>query len=125
VAVTLKASASYLVGADIVSADAWLEGPSDADPSKQAVKPQLAKAGTVDLLNFAGRVIASATFDYRHGNYAAGDGAFHVAFLHPAEVRNLKVRFTIETFQDGTYQAEVPVSEEQFDLPLAEQPGTR
>jgi hypothetical protein len=121
VALALSAAAAYHVGGDTVAVDVWLE-----DPTAGVFKPQEVELGTVDLLLATEDVIlASAAFDRRHGT-GPGDGAFHAFFLHPAAIRDLKARVTVETFNDGPFRTEVPVVPvTDAAVPLDPQRGNR
>ncbi len=117
-ALILSAAAVYNTGGDLVAVDVWLE-----DPATGVFKPQEIASGTAELLLATEDVpLASIGFDRLNGT---ADGAVHVTFLHPPVIRDLKARAVVDTFNDGTFRAEVPVAIAVDTTPLAAQPGSR
>lgn len=117
-ALQLSASALYDTGGDLVAVDVWLE-----DPAAGVFKPQEVQEGVATLLLATEDVpLAAMGFDRVHGT---ADGAFHVVFLHPPAIRDLKARAEVTTFSDGAFQVEVPVAVAVDATPLAMQPGSR
>jgi len=118
VTLQLAAKATYIMPADMILVDVWLD---DTSPGG-TFRPELVQSGTVSLYRNPDQQMDQVSFDFRYGN---GDGAFHAIFLHPVEVNNLLVVVNVTTFSNGSFLMRVPVSIETVDVNLDQQPGNR